>query len=426
MAELTEANTRLKQEIKNRKQAKKALREKNLTLHALLNATSNLILLIDLNGTVVTANENACERYGKTLDALKGSNIFALMPPELAASRKKIADTVIRSKQPVCCLEEIESMFYNTTVYPILDDKGVVKNYSVFVQDVTPFKLVEKSLINSEKSFRALAENANDGIILIEMDGDIVYVNNCFKKMSDYTDLGLQKSIINQLIETSEREKLWERLRGRLGENPVPDRFELNLITKSGWAVPVEVTSSQTIWQGQPAFMMVVRDITSQKQTEANLIAEQIKLEYNVKIGTKQLMETNNALSVLARNIDHKGEEAQKKIDRIINSKILPIIERFQKNRDNTKHWPEFDMLKAYLKDLTSHTTDEPAVIFMLTSAELRVASMIKNGFKNSEIARRLFVSLHTVKTHRRNIRKKLHIHNSKINLASYLRAKMK
>jgi len=294
------------------------------------------------------------------------------------------------------------------------------------VQDVTPFKLVEKSLINSEKSFRALAENANDGIILIEMDGNIVYVNNCFGKISGYNDLGHQKSNINKLIKTTEREKLWERLRGRLGENPVQDRCELNLTTKSGWAVPVEVTASKTIWQGQPAFMMVVRDITSQKQTEANLISEQIKLEYDVKVCTKQLMETNNALSVLASNIDHKGEETQKQTARIINSKILPIIERFQKSKDFAKHWTEFDILKAHLKELTSHPTDGPAAIFMLTTAELRVASMIKNGFNNPEIARQLSVSLNTVKTHRRNIRKKLYIRNSKINLASYLRAKMR
>jgi DNA-binding CsgD family transcriptional regulator len=190
--------------------------------------------------------------------------------------------------------------------------------------------------------------------------------------------------------------------------------------------VPVEVTASKTIWQGQPVFMMVVRDITSQKQTEANLIREQIKLEYNVKIRTKQLMETNNALSVLARNIDYKGEETQKQTARIINSKILPIIERIQESIDFSKHWTEFDLLKAYLKGLTSHSTNEPAAISMLTTAELRIASMIKNGFNNAEIARQLFVSLNTVKTHRRNIRRKLTIRNTKINLASYLRAKMR
>ena len=63
----------------------------------------------------------------------------------------------------------------------------------------------------SEKSFKALAENANDGIILIEMDGNIVYVNNCFKKISGYNDLGLQKSSLKILQNTGRNLICWKR-----------------------------------------------------------------------------------------------------------------------------------------------------------------------------------------------------------------------
>jgi DNA-binding CsgD family transcriptional regulator len=56
---------------------------------------------------------------------------------------------------------------------------------------------------------------------------------------------------------------------------------------------------------------------------------------------------------------------------------------------------------------------------------ELRVAMMIKKGFSSEEIARLLNVSPHTVKTHRRSIRKKLNIKNSSINLSSYLKYKL-
>jgi len=56
---------------------------------------------------------------------------------------------------------------------------------------------------------------------------------------------------------------------------------------------------------------------------------------------------------------------------------------------------------------------------------ELRIAAMVKNGLTSQEIARQLNISLHTVKTHRKNIRKKLKIQNSTVNLSSYLRAKM-
>ena len=53
------------------------------------------------------------------------------------------------------------------------------------------------------------------------------------------------------------------------------------------------------------------------------------------------------------------------------------------------------------------------------SSSELRIASMIKNGLTSQEIADLLHISLDTVKTHRRGIRKKLNLNNSNINLSS-------
>lgn len=289
----------------------------------------------------------------------------------------------------------------------------------------TQLKQKVEELKKSEKNFRTLAENANDGIILIEGCGNIVYVNSCFGKISGYSVPELLKSGVGKLIDADEREFHSEKLRGRLAGEPLPIRYETKLITKSGHALPVDVTASRTIWQEHPVCMMIVRDITSQKQTEAELISEQVKLEHRVKERTKELVDTNNALSVLARNIDQKRERAQEKTTRTVNAKVLPIIEQFQKNKAFSNHRPEIDVLKAYLKELTADSKDELCVIFILSNTELRVATMIKNGFTSPEIARLLSISLDTVKTHRKNIRRKLNICNSKINLTTYLRAKI-
>ena len=423
--QLAEANAQLRQEIKQRKKVEIALRESSNTLHSLINATTNLVMLLDADGTLVTANNQACERYGKTLQELKGLNLYSLMPVELAKSRKKLADIVIRSKQPVCCFEEIGVFYYNSIIYPILDDTGVVNKYSVFVQDITPLKLAEKELRQSEKSFKTLAENANDGIILIEGAGKIIYVNSWFEKISGYRDSELQEYGLAKLVDPAERQLHLEKLRQRLAGLPAPNRYETKLITKSGHALPVDVTASKTIWHGHLVCLMIVRDFTSQKQTEAKLLREQVKLEQRVKERTKELMETNKALSVLARNIDQKRERVQEKTTRTVNAKILPIIEQLQMNKAYAKHGTEIDVLKAYLNEVIADSKDEPGIIFLLSNAELRVATMIKNGFTSPEIARLLSISQDTVKTHRKNIRRKLNINNSKINLTTYLRAKL-
>jgi DNA-binding CsgD family transcriptional regulator len=83
------------------------------------------------------------------------------------------------------------------------------------------------------------------------------------------------------------------------------------------------------------------------------------------------------------------------------------------------------DFLAANLNNLSNDLTGQTNLLDSLTPTELRVASMIKKGHLSQKIADKLNVSLHTVKSHRRSIRKKLNIQNSAINLASYLRSIM-
>jgi DNA-binding CsgD family transcriptional regulator len=139
----------------------------------------------------------------------------------------------------------------------------------------------------------------------------------------------------------------------------------------------------------------------------------------------KELVQTNTALSVLARNIDKKRDEVEKKIAHTISSQIVPLVEELQKDMIPEKCKAKLEVLLAYLNDLTPEAARGHDIIVSLSSMELRVAVMIKNGFTSDDIARLLHISPHTVKTHRRSIRKKLDIKNSKINLASYLKLRL-
>ena len=79
--------------------------------------------------------------------------------------------------------------------------------------------------------------------------------------------------------------------------------------------------------------------------------------------------------------------------------------------------WRNINQYNLKQGDTKSHD-----VIVSLSSMELRVALMIKRGFDSEEIARLLHISPDTIKTHRRSIRKKLGIRNSKINLSFCLK----
>ncbi len=69
---------------------------------------------------------------------------------------------------------------------------------------------------------------------------------------------------------------------------------------------------------------------------------------------------------------------------------------------------------QAYFDHLKAFSDDKDEVIrFKLTPREIEIIKAISNGLKSEEIAEQLFISPHTVLTHRKNILKKLGVNNT-------------
>ncbi|MFC1828506.1 LuxR C-terminal-related transcriptional regulator [Thermodesulfobacteriota bacterium] len=136
-----------------------------------------------------------------------------------------------------------------------------------------------------------------------------------------------------------------------------------------------------------------------------------------------QLMETNNALSVLARNIERTRKESEKRVIQRTSTLILPILEKLREDRALERYKNDLDLLVGDIQNLPADLRIDNRITDYLSATELRIASMIRIGMSSKEIAGHLCISLSTVKTHRRNIREKLKLKKSGINLRAYLEA---
>ena len=163
-------------------------------------------------------------------------------------------------------------------------------------------------------------------------------------------------------------------------------------------------------------FRGIFRDVTERKRAERAIK----KREADLANVNKQLIETNKALSVLAKNLDITQKESEKRIIKRIRSYIIPIIEKLRQDKNIERYRADFDLLTGYIRDLTSDLANDIQIALVLSTTELRVAWLIRNGMSNQEIANHLYITVATVKTHRRNIRRKLDLHNSGINLKSW------
>jgi DNA-binding NarL/FixJ family response regulator len=140
----------------------------------------------------------------------------------------------------------------------------------------------------------------------------------------------------------------------------------------------------------------------------------------------KELLDTNQALSVLASNIDKEKDNMEKRISQEVTAKIMPIIKGLQKDTYCRKRMADLEVLAHYLEGIVPESTWDYNIYSFLTEQEMRVAVMVKNGLTSQKIADMLNISLHTVKSHRKNLRKKLNIQKSDIDLCTYLRSRVK
>jgi hypothetical protein len=101
----------------------------------------------------------------------------------------------------------------------------------------------------------------------------------------------------------------------------------------------------------------------------------------DLELVNRKLLQANTAISVLARQIDRKRDELEKKIARRVCSQILPLVEELQHDPIPEGCRAKLDVLSAYLRSLTPGVSKGRDIIISLSPMELRVAMMVKKGF---------------------------------------------
>jgi PAS domain S-box-containing protein len=140
-------------------------------------------------------------------------------------------------------------------------------------------KRTEEALQESEKNFRALADNANDGIMIAAGKGAHIYANRRMAEITGYSVTELLKTTMADLVHPDQLKEVRERFQRRLEGKPAPRQYEIVFVRKDGKSVPLEMTSAKTVWRGQPATIVVFRDITRRKQAELALERRALQLQ---------------------------------------------------------------------------------------------------------------------------------------------------
>ena len=134
-------------------------------------------------------------------------------------------------------------------------------------RDVTDRKNYEEALQESEKNFRAIAENAGAGILVITgQEGKFSYINKMFAALSGYSLHELRYKTIRDLFHRNSIDILLARHNAIIKGGVFRKIIEANLLRKDGSVIPVEIIGARTSWKGEHADLVLIHDISTRRK----------------------------------------------------------------------------------------------------------------------------------------------------------------
>jgi len=167
---------------------------------------------------------------------------------------------------------EVEEPFlggvFEITTTPLSDGAGKTIGSVHVTRDITERKRAEEALQESEEKYRSVIANAMDAIFIAQ-DGMIKFPNPSTLTITGYSEDEYATTLFMNLIHPEDREMVLDRHNRRLKGEEVPNNYSFRVLNKAGEELWVQLNAVSIDWEGTPAVLCFLRDLTSQKRLEA-------------------------------------------------------------------------------------------------------------------------------------------------------------
>ena len=124
-------------------------------------------------------------------------------------------------------------------------------------------KQAEKALLDSEKKYRLIVENANEGIVITQ-DGMLKLANPQVLEFTGYSEKHLQTRTFLDYVHPDDRQMVIDHHRKRLAGEEIPQIYSFRMIDREGNLKWIQNNGVIVEWEGRPATLNFLLDITHQ------------------------------------------------------------------------------------------------------------------------------------------------------------------
>ena len=300
-------------DITERNRTEKALRETQAQLRVAMDLAKLVHWEYDVATDTFTFDDQFYALFGTTAEREGGTKMRSseyaerFLPPEEAPIVGRETEAALLTRDPNFSRQIEHDIIRRdgerrtiAVVFRVVKDPSgrTIKTYGAN-QDITERRRGEEALRESEEKYRLLVESAAE-VIVVAQDGMLRLVNLATTAMTGLSEQELMSKPFSSFIHPDDRAMVVENYQRRLRGEAVPDRYAFRLLTKDERTRWVDLNAILIDWEGRPASLNFMTDITERKRIEVALHEANRKLNLLSSITRHDI---NNHLTVLKGNL---------------------------------------------------------------------------------------------------------------------------
>jgi len=259
------------------KQVEHELKRQHDELQLILDSVPAYIYYKDKDGRIINMNKATASLTKVPKEKLLQRTVFQLMPDSADRYHKDDMEVITSGKPKTNIEEPLElpdmKRWLKTDKLPIKDEDGNVTGLIGFSVDITERKMAEEALRNSEEKLRLMFESMTDAVVLTDLNGIVVDVNEAALKTFGYSKeeaIGLNGL---DIIAVEDRERAVRNIASSAAGPEIIGVQEYDILTKGGQRRSAEISVNRlSDVAGKPyGFITVIRDVTEKKRVEKAL-----------------------------------------------------------------------------------------------------------------------------------------------------------
>ncbi len=307
------------------------LKETSIFLETIVDNIPDILGVQDIEHNIIRYNAAGYKLLNLTHKEVEGKKCYELIGCDKPCENSTLSQTYGK-KQPSPSLVRYDKslgVWFDIRFYPIMDESGNVTKVIEHMRDITEAKRAEEALRESEEKYRLLVENSNDAIFIIQ-NRKIKFANPKARELSDFVGAtqNINRFMFDKYIYPEQRNRVINWYSGRLRGENLSDTNSFKVANKDGEEIWVQLSVVPVNWEGKPAALNFLRDITLQKRLEAQVRQSQRMESIGTLAGgiahdfNNLLMGIQGSASVMLLDIkpDHSHYENIKLIERCIKS----------------------------------------------------------------------------------------------------------